>query len=84
MFRFQLADFVATSLGNILMVIFCVFVFMESEALAYLDPGTGSFFLQVIAASLVAVAFFARKFWGKITAFFSFKRYKGGYLKSND
>jgi hypothetical protein len=46
-------------------------VLMGSDAFAYLDPGVGSFALQVIAASLVAVAFFARKFWLKIIWFFT-------------
>lgn len=50
------------------------FFSMQSEASAYLDPGTGSFVLQFIAATVVAVGFFARKFWNRITSFFIHKK----------
>lgn len=33
---------------------------------AYLDPGSGSFILQLILASLVGVGFFFRSFWTKL------------------
>lgn len=38
--------------------------------LAYLDPGTGSVVLQVILASLLAVAVAFRVFWRKIKGVF--------------
>lgn len=46
-------------------------VLMGSDAFAYLDPGVGSFAIQVLAATLVVVGFFIRKFWSKITSFFT-------------
>jgi hypothetical protein len=73
MFRCKLADFVVINCEKVFVVMFVVLFFMESDALAYLDPGTGSFFLQVIAASIVAVGFFARKFWSRITSLFTHK-----------
>lgn len=38
--------------------------------LAYLDPGTGSIILQVILASLLAVAVAFRVFWRKLKGVF--------------
>ena len=38
--------------------------------LAYLDPGTGSIILQVVLASLLAIAVGFRMFWGKIKGIF--------------
>lgn len=37
---------------------------------AYLDPGSGSFLLQLLIAGLVGGAFIIKGFWGKITGFF--------------
>ena len=38
--------------------------------LAYLDPGTGSLIIQVIAASLAAAAVVLRTYWHKIKSLF--------------
>ena len=32
----------------------------------YLDPGSGSFIIQILLASLVGVGFAFRTFWGKL------------------
>jgi len=37
---------------------------------AYLDPGSGSFLIQLLIAGLVGGAFLIKGFWGKIIAFF--------------
>jgi len=37
---------------------------------AYLDPGSGSFLLQLLIAGLVGAGFLIKGYWGKITAFF--------------
>lgn len=37
---------------------------------AYLDPGSGSFILQLVIASFVGIGFALRSYWGKITGFF--------------
>lgn len=39
------------------------------DALAYLDPGTGSIILQGLIAAAAAVGVTARLYWGKITGF---------------
>lgn len=37
---------------------------------AYLDPGSGSFILQILIAALVGGAFIIKTYWKKITSFF--------------
>ena len=37
---------------------------------AYLDPGSGSFILQLLLAALLGAAFLVKVYWGKIKAFF--------------
>lgn len=37
---------------------------------AYLDPGSGSYLLQLLIAGLLGGAFLIRLFWGRIRAFF--------------
>ena len=37
----------------------------------YLDPGSGSYLVQVIIAAVLGAAFFFKNFWLKIKAFFS-------------
>jgi hypothetical protein len=38
---------------------------------AYLDPGTGSYILQLALAAIVGALFAVRLFWGRIKAFFT-------------
>ena len=41
------------------------------EAHAYLDPGTGSYVLQILIASLFGALFMLKMFWGRIAGLFS-------------
>lgn len=41
------------------------------KAKAYLDPGSGSFLIQLLIAGLVGAAFFLRSSWGRIKGFFT-------------
>ena len=43
-----------------------VLVLAPAPAFAYIDPGTGSFLFQAIAAAVIGGAFAARQFWGRI------------------
>jgi len=43
----------------------------SSEALAYLDPGSGSFLLQLLFGLLVGASFFFKSIWQRILNFFS-------------
>ena len=40
------------------------------SALAYIDPGTGSYVIQLVIAAFVGVAFSVRIFWKKIVRLF--------------
>lgn len=41
------------------------------EAYAYIDPGTGSYFLQLLIAGLLGAAFAIKAFWKNIASFLS-------------
>ena len=42
-----------------------------TPAHAYLDPGTGSYVFQMVAAALVSVGFLARAYWHRLRGFFA-------------
>ena len=51
---------------------FCQFllcVFLCFPAYAYLDPGTGSYFIQIIIATLLGAMYAIKQFWYKIKLF---------------
>ncbi|RJX30585.1 MAG: hypothetical protein C4525_12410 [Desulfarculus sp.] len=48
-------------------------------AWAYLDPGAGSYALQIIIASLLGGAFFLRTQWRRLKSFFQRKRDQDGH-----
>jgi hypothetical protein len=37
----------------------------------YIDPGSGSYLVQVIIAAILGGAFWIKKFWRKIRSFFT-------------
>ena len=39
------------------------------DLLAYLDPGSGSMILQILAGGLAAVAVAAKLYWGRLLTF---------------
>jgi hypothetical protein len=45
--------------------------FLLRGANAYLDPGSGSYLLQLLIAGVLGAAFALRMFWGRIKGFFS-------------
>ena len=56
---------------NIIILSLIFFVVSTQSTYAYLDPGTGSFILQVVAAGALGGLFAIKTFWGNITTFFS-------------
>jgi hypothetical protein len=52
---------------------------LAGPAAAYIDPGTGSYVLQIAIAFLIGLAFSLKVFWKKIGAFLrkTFSRKKG-------
>ena len=57
-----------SSLKYLLLVSMLVLV-LNGHALAYVDPGTGSYVLQLIVAGLLGLAFAIKGFWRSIRAF---------------
>jgi len=53
-------------------LIFAILVLLSfsTEAYAYLDPGTGSYILQLIIAGLLGGLFALKMFWSKVKNFF--------------
>lgn len=44
--------------------------------LLYIDPGSGSYILQMIIAAVLGVSFFFKNFWLSVKAFFTGKKIK--------
>lgn len=44
--------------------------FIPSDASAYIDPGTGSYILQIIAAAVLGGLFAIKMFWLQVKDFF--------------
>ena len=44
------------------------------STLAYLDPGSGSMILQIIAGGLAAVAVTAKLYWGRLMKFLRIRK----------
>ncbi len=51
------------------------------KPMAYLDPGSGSFIIQMLLAGLLGIAVAVRIYWKKIIAFF--KRNTGGKVQDD-
>jgi hypothetical protein len=45
-----------------------------TTVLAYLDPGSGSMILQIIAGGLAAVAVTAKLYWGRLLKFLRIRK----------
>ncbi len=54
----------------VLILSLLLFVFTKNSE-AYIDPGSGSYVLQLLVASFFAVLFTLKMFWRNIKAFFS-------------
>jgi len=46
------------------------YLIFPQAAYAYLDPGTGSYILQIILAALAGLGFTIKIYWTKVRAFF--------------
>ncbi|TEU11402.1 MAG: hypothetical protein E3J21_23680 [Anaerolineales bacterium] len=51
--------------------VFLLFLIFTRDAHAYLDPGTGSYILQLIIAGLLGASLVVKIYWGNIKTFFS-------------
>ena len=50
----------------------------------YLDPGSGSFILQVLVASLVGIGFAFRNYWSKFLKLFRKDKPEDDFLDQDD
>jgi len=46
-----------------------IFIFSSKQACAYLDPGTGSYVLQILVGALIGASVGFRMCWNKIKSF---------------
>jgi hypothetical protein len=52
------------------MIVFCWFFLMTEQAVfAYLDPGTGSLFLQLLLGGVAGLAVIAKLYWRRVLSF---------------
>jgi len=58
---------------NLILAIFTIFFLLLSPhiASAYIDPGTGSFIIQVVLAAIFGLAFYIKLSWRRIKKFFT-------------
>lgn len=56
---------------------------MLMTILAYLDPGSGSYLIQLLIAALLGGAFVIKSFWRQITSFFT-RLFKGKKEEQQD
>ena len=57
-----------------LYVIAMITMVFPSEIYAYLDPGSGSYILQILMGTLLGASYLVKVYWDKIKSFFSGKR----------
>lgn len=55
----------------IVIIFIVILIFSIQNAYAYIDPGTGSYILQVVIAGLLGALLSLKIFWKKIGSFFS-------------
>lgn len=59
-----------TNISTILIVLALFYLVFTEKVYAYLDPGTGSYILQLIIAGLLGGLFALKMFWSKVKNFF--------------
>ncbi len=59
----------STHLISKLVFLISLYLIIPLMAYAYIDPGTGSYFLQLALGALIGVLFTVRLFWNKIKIF---------------
>lgn len=53
-----------------ILIIFGILLIFPKTTYAYLDPGTGSYVLQVVLAAMVGLAYTLKIYWTNIKTFF--------------
>jgi hypothetical protein len=60
--------------ARIIVVFVLLYFLLRSNAHAYIDPGSGSYFLQAVVAILAGLSLTIKVYWRRIKEFFSRKR----------
>ena len=63
----------------ILVVVFSLVLFLgfPCPAYAYIDPGTGSYFLQFLLAGLLGLLYVTKIYWAKLKQFLASRLFPG-------
>ncbi|MCI0416203.1 hypothetical protein L0222_25800 [bacterium] len=56
---------------HLILLLSLLLLLIAKDSEAYIDPGSGSYVLQLLVASFFAVLFTLKMFWRNIKAFFS-------------
>ena len=56
---------------DIALVLVILYLISVKNTYAYIDPGSGSYLLQIVAAGLLSSIFIIKKFWRNIKEFVS-------------
>jgi len=67
-----------------ILVLTLAFLSLARQAHAYLDPGTGSYFVQILIAGIAGGGYLIVTFWSKIKGFFSSILKSGKKEKKDD
>lgn len=59
-----------------------VFFVLPKTAHAYLDPGAGSYFIQILIGTVLGGAYLVKRFWKSITSFIA--NFLGKLLKKTE
>ncbi len=59
------------AIGNRLIAAMLMIIVMTGTAHAYVDPGTGSYLLQILIAGILGAAFALKLYWARIKNFLS-------------
>ena len=62
---------VLIDLRNVVILTIILILCSVSKAHAYIDPGTGSYIIQVMIGGLLGAAFALKVYWKKVKAYFS-------------
>ena len=57
------------NISFLIVLFFYSMLWYPQEAYAYLDPGTGSYFFQILIGVLLGALFAIKLYWGKIIIF---------------
>jgi hypothetical protein len=62
---------IVSETGSCALLAVLALLVLARKAHAYLDPGSGSYILQILIAGLFGALFMLKVFWGRIVGFFS-------------